>query len=223
MANEAPPSTEHAKVRLLAGPLTKEEDPELWNQILMGRDTLARWFGDIGIEFILHTDYEIALLRQMSEAERQRRATNNGKAVLPAVLKSRALSFFDSQILSYLHEKLNAAVSMGIHDLKLLRSEVYSTIINLQPAAQRSREAMLISRIDATLKRFKELGLIEETEVSSEPAIEPKLVLLVMVSRDELERFNNLLGELLSRASDQASENPAPQVDPVDHSGARRE
>lgn len=220
MADEPLPSVEHAKVRLLAGPLSEEEDPELWAQVLIGRDHLARWFAEIGIELVVHPDYRIALLRQTSEVQRQRRAADAGKAVLPAVLKSRALSFFESQVLSYLHEKLNAAASMGIHDLTLLRSEVHDAIVNLQPLAQRNREATLTARIDAALSKFKDYGLIEETQLSGQPAIQPKLILLVIVSRDELERFNALLGDLLvtpaqddavlprdalERASDEAS------------------
>src|SRR3974390_403731 len=197
MAIEAPPSIEHAKVRLLAGPLTEEEDPELWTQILVGRDHLARWFGDIGIELVVHADYRIALLRQTGETDRRRRAADNGKAVLPPVLKSRALSFFESQVLSYLHDKLNAAASMGIHELLLLRSEVHDAVINLQPAAQRNREAILTNRIDAALNKFKDYGLVDETQIGAQPAIQPKLVLLVIISRDELERFNTLLGDLI--------------------------
>jgi hypothetical protein len=197
MADEPLPSIEHAKIRLLAGPLSKEDDPELWAQVLIGRDHLARWFAEIGIELVVHPDYRIALLRQTSDVQRQRRAADTGKAVLPPVLKSRALGFFESQVLSYLHEKLNAAASMGIHDLTLLRSEVHDAIVNLQPLAQRNREATLTGRIDAALNKFKDYGLIEETQLSGQPAIQPKLILLVIVSRDELERFNTLLGDLL--------------------------
>lgn len=197
MATEPPPSIEHAKVRLLAGPLTEEEDPELWAQVVLGRDHLSRWFGDIGIELVVHADYRIALLRQTDDTDRRRRAADSGKAVLPPVLKSRALSFFESQVLSYLHDKLNAAASMGIHELLLLRSEVHDAIINLQPAAQRNREAILTNRIDAALNKFKDYGLIDETQIGAQPAIRPKLVLLVIISRDELERFNTLLGDLI--------------------------
>jgi hypothetical protein len=202
MANEPPPTIEHAKVRLLAGPLTEEEDPELWALVLMGRDHLARWFFEIGVELVVHPDYRIALLRQMSENQRERRAADCRKAVLPPVLKSRALTFLESQVLSYLHEKLNAAASMGVHELTLLHSEVHDAIVNLQPSAQRNREATLTSRIDAALKRFEDLGLIEATQIGAQPAIQPKLILLVVVPREELERFDTLLGDLLDRPSD---------------------
>ena len=117
--------------------------------------------------------------------------------MLPPVLKSRALSFFESQVLSYLHEKLNAAASMGIHDLTLLRTEIHDAIVNLQPLAQRNREAILSGRIDAALNKFRDYGLIQETQLSGQPAVQPKLILLVIISRDELERFSGLLGDLL--------------------------
>jgi len=204
MANEQPPTIEHAKVRLLAGPLTEEEDPELWALVLMGREHLARWFCDIGVELVVHPDYRIALLRQMSENQRERRAADSKKAVLPPLLKSRALTFLESQVLSYLHEKLNAAASMGVHELTLPRAEVHDAIVNLQPPAQRNREATLTSRIDAALNRFEDLGLIEATQIGAQPAIQPKLILLVVVPREELERFDTLLGDLLEKPSDEA-------------------
>jgi hypothetical protein len=211
MATEPSPSIEHAKVRLLAGPLTEEEDPELWAQVLVGRDHLARWFSEIGVQLVVHPDYRIALLRQTSQLDREQRAADAGKAVLPPVLKSRALTFLESQVLSYLHEKLNAAASMGIHELIVLRSEVHDTIVNLQPPAQRVREATLTSRIDAALNKFRDYGLLEETQLGTQPAIQPKLVLLVAVPREELERFDTLLDELLDTPSDDTSDAAAEQ------------
>jgi hypothetical protein len=188
---------EHVKVRLLAGPLREEDDPDLWKQLLLGRDHLGRWFDEIGVELVVHTDYRIALLRQMSESARERRSQDKGRAVLSALLHSRALSFLESQVLSYLHDKLNAAASMGIFDQAIVRSEIQDAIINLQPDSQRNNEATLTGRIDAALKKFKDYGLIEETQLGGQPAIQPQLMLLVMVPRDELERFSELIGELL--------------------------
>src|SRR3546814_15847661 len=101
----------HAKVRLLAGPLTEEEDPQMWAEVLAGRDHLARWFADIGAELVVHADYRIALVRQTSEAQRARRAADADQAVLPPALKSRALTFFESQVLTYFHETLTTAAT----------------------------------------------------------------------------------------------------------------
>ncbi len=211
MASEAPVATEHVKVRLLAGPLREEDDPDLWKQLLLGRDHLGRWFDEIGVELVVHSDYRIALLRQMSESARERRSQDKGRAVLPALLHSRALSFLESQVLAYLHDKLNAAASMGIFDQAILRSEIQDAIINLQPDVQKNNEAALTGRIDAALKKFKDYGLIEETQLSGQPAIQPQLMLLVMVPRDELERFSGLIGELLE--SGPASEEDGPLGD----------
>jgi hypothetical protein len=190
-------ATEHVKVRLLAGPLREEDDPDLWKQLLLGRDHLGRWFDEIGVELVVHTDYRIALLRQTSEGAREQRAQEKGRAMLPALLHSRALNFLESQVLAYLHDELNAAASMGIFDQAILRSEVHDAIINLQPDAQRNNEATLAGRISAALNKFKDYGLIEETQLSGQPAIQPQLMLLVMVPRDELERFSGLIGDLL--------------------------
>lgn len=198
MAKDDALTTEHAKIRLLSGPLTEDEDPEMWAEILAGQDHLAQWFRAIGVELVVHADYRIALVRQMTEAQRERRATDTGKAVLPPVLKSRALTFFESQVLTYLHEKLNTAASMGIYDLTLLKSEVYGAIVNLQPEAQRNREATIIKRIDAALGKFQDYGLVEESHHDARPAIRPNLILLVMVSRDELARFNEMVEGLLA-------------------------
>jgi hypothetical protein len=220
MANDVAPSIEHAKVRLLAGPLTESEDPELWAQVLIGHDHLAKWFDEIGVELVVHADYRIALLRQSSEVQRERRAADGGRAMLPSLLKSRALSFLESQVLTYLHEKLNSAASMGIHDLTLLRSEVHDTIVNLQPEVQRNKEATLSARIDAALKKFKEYGLLEETQISAQPAIQPKLILLCMVSRDELERFNGLLSDLLARPGQADVDDPPPMSHAPVHGNA---
>jgi hypothetical protein len=131
--------------------------------------------------------------------------------VLPALLHSRALSFLESQVLAYLHDKLNAAASMGIFDQAILRSDIQDAIINLQPDAQKNNEATVTGRIDAALKKFKDYGLIEETQLSGQPAIQPQLMLLVMVPRDELERFSGLIGELLE--SGLASEGDEPVGD----------
>lgn len=197
MGNEAPVATEHVKVRLLAGPLREDDDPDLWKQLLLGRDHLVKWFDEIGAELVVHTDYRIALLRQTSESTRERRAQDKGRAVLPALLHSRALSLLESQVLAYLHDKLNSAASMGIFDQAILQSDVHDAIINLQPESQRNNEATLTNRINAALNKFKDYGLIEETELSGQPAVEPQLMLLVMVPRDELERFSVLIGDLI--------------------------
>jgi hypothetical protein len=169
----------------------------MWAEILTGRDHLAQWFRAIGVELVVHTDYRIALVRQTTDAQRERRAADTGKAVLPPVLKSRALTFFESQVLTYLHEKLNTAASMGIYDLTLLKSEVYGAIVNLQPEAQRNKEATIVKRIDAALGKFQDYGLAEETDLDARPAVRPNLTLLVMVSRDELARFNEMVEGLL--------------------------
>ena len=195
----------HAKVRLLDGPLTEEEDPEMWAEVLAGRDHLARWFGDIGAELVVHADYRIALVRQTTDAQRARRAADAGQAVLPPALKSRALSFFESQVLTYLHEKLNTAASMGNYDLTLLTSEVHDAIINLQPEAQRNNEARLIARTDQALRKFSDNGLIVEAQIGGRPAIRLCLTLLVLVSRDELDRFSSLVGDLLGVESEEAA------------------
>ncbi|WP_420346182.1 DUF4194 domain-containing protein [Pelagibius sp.] len=198
----------HAKIRLLSGPLAEDEDPEIWAEILASQDHLTQWFREIGAELIVHADYRIALVRQMTEAQREQRAANTGKAVLPAVLKSRALTFFDSQVLTYLHEKLNTAASMGIYDLTLLKSEVYSAIVHMQPEAQRNKEATIIKRIDAALGKFQDYGLVEETHLNARPAIRPNLVLLVMVSRDELARFSTMVEGLLGDPEDDTDTGP---------------
>ena len=198
MSNQAPVATEHVKVRLLAGPLREEDDPDLWRQLLLGRDHLGRWFDEIGVELVVHTDYRVALLRQMSDSALERRAQDKGKAMLPGVLHSRALSFLESQVLAYLHDKLHAAASMGIFDQAILRSEIHDAIINLQPDAQKNNEATLTGRVNAALNKFKEYGLIDETHLGGQVAIQPLLMLLVIVPRDELERFSGLVGDLLA-------------------------
>ena len=198
MGNDPPVSIEHVKVRLLAGPLRDDDDPDLWRQLLLGRDYLGRWFDEIGVELVVHNDYRIALLRQTSDSARERRAQDKGKAVLPPLLQSRALNFLESQVLAYLHDKLNSAASMGIFDQSILRSEVQDAIINLQPEAQKNNEAILTGRINAALNKFKDYGLIDETLLSGQPAIQPQLMLLVMVPRDELERFSELIGDLVA-------------------------
>ena len=213
MASEAAVATEHVKVRLLAGPLREEDDPDLWKQLLLGRDHLGRWFDEIGVELVVHSDYRIALLRQMSESARERRAQDKGRAALPALLHSRALNFLESQVLAYLHDKLNAAASMGIFDQAILRSEIQDAIINLQPDAQKNNEATLTGRIDAALKKFKDFGLIDERQLSGQPAIRPQLMLLVMVPRDELERFSGLIGELLEAGPASKEDGPLGDAD----------
>lgn len=55
----------------------------------------------------------------------------------------------------------------------------------------------MTSRINAALNKFKDYGLIEETELSGQPAVQPQLMMLVMVPRDELERFSGLIGDLI--------------------------
>ncbi len=192
----------HAKARLLEGPLTKQEDPEIWAEIINGQDHLAKWFGEIGTELVVHPDYGIALVRQMAEHERSRRAQTTGIAPLPPVLKSRALSYLESQVLTYLHEKLNSAASMGVHDLVLPRTEIHEAIVNLQSKAQRNRQATLITRIDRALNKFRDYGLLDEVDIASRPAIQPNLVLLVMVPRDELARFSALVTSVLDAAED---------------------
>ena len=37
MANDEPLTVEHAKVRLLSGPLSEDEDPEMWAEVVAGR------------------------------------------------------------------------------------------------------------------------------------------------------------------------------------------
>lgn len=215
MADHETLTVHHAKVRLLAGPLTEEEDPAMWAEVLSGRDHLAKWFADIGVELIVHADYRIALVRQLTEAQRTRRAAETGQAVLPPALKSRALTFFESQVLTYLHEKLNTATSMGNYDLTLLTSEVHDAIVNLQPEAQRNNEARVIKRIDAALAKFRDLGLLAEVQVNARAAIRPNLMLLVLVSRDELARFDALIEQLLETreegaiSSDLLTEDPS--------------
>ena len=213
MANDEPLTVEHAKVRLLSGPLSEDEDPEMWAEVVAGRDHLTPWFRAIGVELVVHADYRIALLRQMTEAQRERRAADTGKAVLPPVLKSRALTFFESQVLTYLHEKLNTAASLGLYELTLLKSEMYAAIVNLQPEAQRNNEARIVKRIDTAIRKFRDYGLVEETDLDARPAIRPDLTLLVMVSRDELARFNEMVAGLLGAEESHAS------IGPVDVSG----
>ena len=208
MAKDDALTIEHAKVRLLSGPLTEDEDPEIWAEILAGQDHLSRWFRAIGVELVVHADYRIALLRQMTEAQRERRAADAGKAVLPPVLKSRALSFFESQVLTYLHEKLNTAASLGIYDLTLLKSEIHRAIVNLQSEVQRNNEATLIKRIDVALRKFQDYGLLEETDLDARPAVRPSLILPVMVSRDELLRFHEMVAGLLGEPEGEDGADP---------------
>lgn len=208
MANDEALTVEHAKVRLLSGPLSEDEDPKMWAEVVAGRDHLTPWFRAIGVELVVHADYRIALLRQMTEAQRERRAADTGRAVLPPVLKSRALTFFESQVLTYLHEKLNTAASLGLYDLTLLKSELYAAIVNLQPEAQRNNEAKIVKRIHAAIRKFQDYGLVEETDLDARPAIRPNLTLLVMVSRDELARFNEMVAGLLGDEEIDASTGP---------------
>jgi hypothetical protein len=128
-------------------------------------------------------------------------------------LQSRALNFLESQVLAYLHDKLNSAASMGIFDQSILRSEVHDAIINLQPDAQRNNEAILTQRINAALNKFRDYGLIEEAQLGGQLAIQPQLILLVMVPRDELERFSELIGALVESGQQPGGYDEAEQHD----------
>ena len=72
MAKDDTLTIEPAKARFLSHLLTEDEDPEIWAEILAGQNHLSQWFRAIGAELVVHAEHRIALLRQMTEAQRER-------------------------------------------------------------------------------------------------------------------------------------------------------
>jgi hypothetical protein len=172
-------------VPLLKGVVYQENDPELWNVLLVLRASVRDYVAIIGLDLILDEAEGYAFLRSRSEE-----GPDESKK-LPRLVARRPLSFPVSLLLALLRKKLaEFDAKTGDTRLVLSRQEIVDTVRLFFPAG--SNDSRLIDQIDSYISKVVDLGFMRPLKEQQE-MFELKRILKAYVDAQWLSDFSDRL------------------------------
>lgn len=174
-----------ALIKLLKGVVYRDDDPDLWQQIMTLQPRIRDYVAVLGLDFQLDEAEGYAWLAT--------REDDTGTAPLPRLMSRRQLSYPVSLLIALLRRKLAEADTAG-GDVRVIldREEVVSLMRTFLPES--SNEARLVDRIDSHLNRVAELGFIRRLRDQPDK-IEIRRIIKAYVDAQWLNEFDQRLAD----------------------------
>jgi hypothetical protein len=167
-------------ITLLKGVVYADENPKLWQNLLILQARIRDYVKEIGLELIVYVDEGFAWL--------QAYASNDEETELPRLIVKRQLSYPVSLLLALLRRTL------AVHDatssesrLILSRDEIIEMMKTFLPAG--SNETRIVDQIDSYLNKVIELGFARRLRTENNK-IEVRRILKAFVDAQWLNDFD---------------------------------
>jgi hypothetical protein len=172
-------------IPLLKGVLYRENDPELWSELLASRTSIQDYVAVIGLDLILDETEGYAFLRS------RREEGYDELSKLPRLVVRRPLSFPVSLLLALLRKKMaEFDAREGGTRLVLSGQEIAETVRLFFPAG--SNESRLIDQIDSYISKVVDLGFMRPLREQKD-MFEVKRILKAYVDAQWLSDFSDRL------------------------------
>lgn len=177
------PSLSEPVIALMKGVLYREEQPEVWQSLLLLQSRIRDYVAILGLDLDVDEADGYAYLRQRQE----------GEVALPRLIHRRPLSFSLSLLLALLRKKLAEHDATGGDDrLVLTKEQIVDLIRIFLPATD--DEVRLLRNIERDISRVLDLGFLRKLK-GSDVHYEVRRILVAFVDADWLGEFNQRLAE----------------------------
>jgi hypothetical protein len=176
-------------INLLKGVLYADDNPVIWQNLLLLQARIREYVREIGLELLIHEDEGFAWL-----GTKQNDDVNENQ--LPKLVQKRQLSYPVSLLLALLRRKLAEHDATSSESrLILSRDEVVEMIKIFLPSG--TNEAKLIDQIDSYINKAVELGFVRRLR-SDNNKVEIRRILKAFVDAQWLNEFDSKLKNYLS-------------------------
>ncbi len=170
-------------VSLMKGVLDRQEDPAVWQALLLLVARVREFVGVMGLELVVSEAEGHAFLRQ--------RPATEGEPELPRLVARRQLGYSVSLLLVLLRKKLGELDAGGGETrLILSRAEIADLVRLFQE--ERTNEARATDRVDADIAKVVELGFLRKLR-GQEDSFEVRRLLKSFVDAQWLDAFERKL------------------------------
>ncbi len=170
-------------VSLMRGVLDREEDPAVWQALLLLVARVREFVGVMGLELVVSEAEGHAFLRQ--------RPATEGEPELPRLVARRQLGYSVSLLLVLLRKKLGELDAGGGETrLILSRAEIADLVRLFQE--ERTNEARATDRVDADIAKVVEFGFLRRLR-GQEDSFEVRRLLKSFVDAQWLDAFERKL------------------------------
>ncbi len=182
-------------IPLLKGVVYQDENPELWNALLVLQVRVREYVGVLGLELLLDEAEGYGFLHSRPDNDDEEGSQDTG-IKRPRLVARRPLSFPVSLLLALLRKKL-AEFDAGGGETRfvLSRDEIVELIRVFLPEA--TNEARLIDQVDTYLNKIVEMGFVRRIN-KQEKLFEVCRILKAFVDARWLADFDQRLAEYRS-------------------------
>jgi len=189
-AESPSPDRSFVLARLLVDPIYRE-DGELWNTLGAQRDSVARFFRQIGQEVVIDEGEGYAFLRQ---------AESEGDEPVPRIGRRQPLSYIATLLLVCIREELARFDSAPGDSTKLVHTRQQLRDLVAQFVMQSNNQITDHRRIDVAIRRIEELGFIRAFGGSESDSFE---VMRILKARFGVEELADVRDRLLRHAGEE--------------------
>ncbi len=178
------PSISPVIIHLLKGILFRNQQPQLWNDLLELQSQVLDYVKVVGLNLEIDDAEGYAWLTQTIPDEDE-------KDPLPRLIARRPLSYPISLLCVLLRKKMAEADSSGAETRVIVsRQELINTMLVFMP--EKSNEAQIAASINATINKVAELGFLRKLKNDAEN-MEIQRIIIALVDADWTADFNEKL------------------------------
>jgi len=174
------------KIFLLKGVLYRDEQPEVWNDLLMYKNSIHDWFAQISLGIYTDEAEGHAFLEQKNWEEGDENALN-----VPSLIIRRNLSYQMSMLCVLLHKKL---VEHDTHQSGpcIISKEEIVEMMKIYFTGQKN-EARIVDDIGSYIKKMTmQMGFLRQLK-EDDQKYEIRRIIKAFINAQNLANFNNLL------------------------------
>lgn len=174
--SESPPKLSLVLIHLLKGILFRNEQPNLWEDLLNLQAQVSDYVKVLGLELNIDENEGYAWLTQQAVNE------ENKDHELPRLISRRPLSYLVSLLCVLLRKKIVEADSAG-EQLRVIvsREELQNAMLVFMP--EKSNEAQINEQINTTINKVIELGFLRKLK---DEQLEVQRIITALVNADWL-------------------------------------
>ncbi len=171
-------------IQLLKGILFRNQQPQLWNDLLELQSQVLDYVRVIGLKLEIDDVEGYAWLTQTLPDEDE-------KDPLPRLIARRPLSYPVSLLCVLLRKKMAEADSSGAETRVIVsREELLNTMLVFMP--EKSNETQIAATVNATINKVIELGFLRKLKNDNEN-LEIQRIIIALVDADWTADFNQKL------------------------------
>lgn len=185
MENASAHNLSHVLIALFKGVLQAEDEPSLWQALLLLQIQVREYLSVLGLELMLDESEGFAFVKQKPARE--------GEPALPRLIQRRPLSYPISLLLALLRKRMLETDARG-GDTRLILGRDQIVDLVRQFHAEIPNAARLQERIEGQIEKIVEMGFLRRLR-RSEDQYEVSRVLKAFIDAEWLQGLESKLSE----------------------------